>query len=192
MCGGGTRHLIYLIKRQEKRTEIGVPIGAIILISVGELSVRKNHRVVVEALQKLMDDYYYVIVGKGDLKNELESIDKTGRLKLLGYRTDIVDLLHASDLFVFPSLQEGLPVAMMEAMAAGLPAVCSRIRGNVDLIKNGKGGYLYECHDAYGFAEGIKKAYKNKKIGLENLETIKRYDIDNVNKEMKRIYCSHY
>ena len=119
-----------------KRVEIGIPIDAKLLIFVGELSVRKNHKVVVEALQILPDDYWYVIVGKGDLKNELEGLDKTGRLKLLGYRTDVVDLLHASDLFIFPSLQEGLPVALMESMAAGLPCVASDIRGNRDLMSD--------------------------------------------------------
>lgn len=87
-----------------------------------------------EALQKLPEDYWYVIVGKGDLKDELEDLNHTGRLKLLGFRTDVVDLLHCADLFVFPSLQEGLPVALMEAMAAGLPCVASRIRGNSDLL----------------------------------------------------------
>lgn len=55
-----------------------------LLLSVGELSIRKNHRVVVEALQSLPDDYWYIIVGKGDLKGELEKLDHTARLKLLG------------------------------------------------------------------------------------------------------------
>ena len=97
-------------------------------------SVRKNHKVVVQALQELPEDYWYVIVGKGDLKLELEELDYTGRLRLLGYRTDIVDLLHCANIFVFPSLHEGLAVALMEAMAAGLPCIASRIRGNIDLL----------------------------------------------------------
>ena len=79
-------------------------------------------------------NYWYIIVGQGELKEELKQLDKTGRLKLLGYRTDIVELLRCSDLFVFPSLQEGLPVALMEAMSCGVPCIASRIRGNVDLV----------------------------------------------------------
>ena len=71
----------------------------------------------VQALQVLPDDYWYVIVGKGELAEELLAQDRTGRLKLLGYREDVRELLWASDLFVFPSLQEGIPVALMEAMA---------------------------------------------------------------------------
>lgn len=67
------------------------------------------------------------------------------------------------DAFAFPSLQEGLPVALMEAMAVGLPIVCSRIRGNVDLIEDGNGGYLYDCHDVEGFADGIKRIIRSNK-----------------------------
>ena len=78
----------------------------------------------------------------------------------------------------------------MEAMAAGLPIVCSRIRGNVDLIENGKGGYLYDYHDVDGFAEGMKKVLVSKEIGLENLESIRKYDIKNVNTKMENIYES--
>lgn len=127
-----------------------MPIDCKLILSVGELSVRKNHRVVVEALQSLPGEYWYVIVGKGDLKEELEKFDHTGRLKLLGFRTDIVDLLHSSDLFVFPSLQEGLPVALMEVMAAGFPCVASDIRGNRDLMKDSlvKGNELLSWKNA--------------------------------------------
>ena len=119
---------------EEKRREIGVPLSAKMLLSVGELSARKNHRIVIEMLQKAPENYWYVIVGKGELKDSLLSLDKTGRVKLLGYRSDIRELLYAADLFVFPSVQEGLPVALMEAMACGKVCCASRIRGNVDLI----------------------------------------------------------
>ena len=135
--GGGYKHLVEILKRQEKRAEIGIPVDAKLLISVGELSVRKNHKVVVEALQSLPDDYWYVIIGKGQLKERLKAMDNTGRLKLLGFRTDIVELLHSADLFVFPSLQEGLPVALIEALSSGVPCVASNIRGNNDLMDAG-------------------------------------------------------
>lgn len=164
-AGGGAKHLIELLKNQEKRKEIRVPLDAKLLISVGELSVRKNHRVVVEALRKLPSDYWYVIVGKGDLKDELEAMDKTGRLRLLGFRTDVVELLHCSDLFVFPSLQEGLPVALMEAMASGLPCVASRIRGNTDLIENDE--CLFEAKDA----ESLKFELLSNIAGRESWRT---------------------
>lgn len=188
---GGDEHLIALLKRQEKWVEIGVPTGAVLMISVGELSVRKNHKVVVQALQELPENYWYVIVGKGDLKDELKASDHTGRLKLLGYRTDIVDLLHSSDLFVFPSLQEGLPVALMEAMASGLSCVCSRIRGNTDLID--EEWCLFDPNVADEIRNAINTIDKDKLMlsGQTNLDIVQRYSIWKVNSEMQDIIQRH-
>lgn len=183
-CIGGGRHLVNLLAWQQKRTEIGVPWNAKLLISVGELSVRKNHKVVVEALQELPDDYWYVIVGKGELKDELMALDHTGRLKLLGYRRDIVELLWASDLFVFPSLQEGLPVALMEAMASGINVVASHIRGNVDLIDEN----LVSATDAADWKQAIEKAMMRNSLNQENLKRIQFFSINDVDRKMKRIY----
>ncbi len=180
----GGRHLVNLLAWQQKRTEIGVPWNAKLLISVGELSVRKNHKVVVEALQELPDDYWYVIVGKGELKDELMALDHTGRLKLLGYRRDIVELLWASDLFVFPSLQEGLPVALMEAMASGINVVASHIRGNVDLIDEN----LVSATDAADWKQAIEKAMMRNSLNQENLKRIQFFSINDVDRKMKRIY----
>lgn len=165
------------MERRRKRMEIGIPIDATLLISVGELSVRKNHKIVIQALQKLPKNFWYVIVGKGDLQEELMKLDHTRRLKLLGYRTDIVELLHASDVFVFPSLQEGLPVALMEAMAGGLPVICSPIRGNLDLVKDG----LVAAKDIDGWVNAIKSVHS-----VTHLPYI--FDIRKINGAMKEIY----
>ena len=110
-----------------------------------------------------------------------------------GYRGDVKQLLHAVDAFAFPSLQEGLPVALMEAMAAGLPIVCSRIRGNVDLITNGEGGFIYDCHDVDGFAEGMSQIVKKnveRRMREINIERIKAFDKEVVNSRMEHIYKS--
>lgn len=182
--GGGMSNLVALLKRQAKRTEIGMPLDAKLLISVGELSVRKNHKVVVEALQELPKNYWYAIVGRGSLKEELENVDHTGRLKLLGFRKDIVDLLHASDVFVFPSLQEGLPVALMEAMAAGLPCIASKIRGNEDLINKSR---LVKCDDIEKWIQVIESTVttipNEDNCGLENI-----FKINTVLDKMWEIY----
>ena len=90
----------------------------------------------------------------------IEVANKVGldnRVKLLGFRSDIAEICKAADIFAFPSSREGLPVSLMEAMAAGLPVVCSNTRGNTDLIEDGKGGYLVEPDDVEGFAKALKK-----------------------------------
>ena len=177
------------MNRQEKRAEIGVPEGAKLLISVGELSVRKNHRVVVEALQGLPDDYWYVIVGKGQLEEELKAMDTTGRLKLLGFRTDIVELLRSSDLFVFPSLQEGLPVALMEAMASGLTCVVSDIRGNTDLIDNTIGNVV-PARKSISWVKAIE-TMDTKMLRIHGntcAEIIRQFDTAAVMKRIRSLY----
>ena len=137
----------------------------------------------------------YLIVGNGDLEGYLKEL--VAELKLqeqvifAGYRNDIRDLLHVADGFVFPSLQEGLPVALMEAMSAGLPVVCSSIRGNVDLIENGVGGWIYDPRDVDGFAEGIGNLLTaGREFGEQNVQTVRRFDIGTVRDQMREIYDS--
>ena len=184
------------VDRKKMRAELGFDENDFVFMSTGQVSVRKNHEVIIRALSKIDDDRIkYLIVGFGELEEKLKSLTKTlgieGRVVFAGYRRDVKQLLHAVDAFAFPSLQEGLPVALMEAMAAGLPIVCSNIRGNVDLITNGEGGFIYDCQDVEGFAKGITRIAKDdvasrmKKI---NLDRIRDFDKDIVNAKMERIY----
>lgn len=168
----------------------------VVLVSVGELSDRKNHKVILEALEKIEDDYIYIICGQGEKKEELVNLSKKlkiqNKVKFLGYRQDIKEILKASDIFCFPSKQEGLPVALMEAMASGLPVVCSNIRGNSDLIEEKKGGYLLEYNNSYEFLIKIHELISNnslrKEMGEFNLEKIKDFDRKKVNNLMEEIY----
>lgn len=179
--------------RNAKRAELGISEDDLMLISVGEINQNKNQEVIIRAISKLDKEHiHYFIAGKGDKEQYLIDLsNKLGvHLHLLGYRTDVVELLNAADIFVFPSFREGLSVALMEAMAAGLPCVVSKIRGNVDLIEEGKGGYLYDCHDVDGFASGMRKIIEgaDNKMGTINLKTIKKFDISVVNRVMEGIY----
>lgn len=167
--------------RDVVRAALGIAPDTTFILSVGELIARKNYDVAIDALSALDTriKFCFCIAGIGDKEPELRQhiADKglDAKIKLLGFRSDIPDLLHAADLFFFPSLQEGLPVAVMEAMACGLPIVCSRIRGNTDLIDEGLGGYLVEATDTAGFTQALTQcihtsstanmaAYNRKKI----------------------------
>ena len=114
------------------------------------------------------------------------------RLKLAGFRKDIAELHKAADIFVFPSLQEGLPVALMEAMASGLPIVASRIRGNEDLIQNNLGGYLVSARDPEQYAHVIEKAIRNsekrEQMKKRNLEIIENYEQEKVLHDMIKFF----
>lgn len=192
----GYSHLKNSIERKKKREENGIPLDAILLISVGELSIRKNHEIVINALNKINNpNLYYIIAGKGELENKLKRMDKTGRLRLLGYRADIVDLLHISDIFIFPSLQEGLPVALMEAISCQMPILCSKIRGNIDLIEEEK--FLFNPRNIDSLVNCLKQMidtmnYKNSHdppfISNSIYKVSINFDKESVNREMKSIY----
>ena len=183
------------VDRVALRNELGIKESDFVFLSVGQLSVRKNHEVVIRALAKINNPKVkYLLVGFGELEDKLKLLAKdlniADRVIFSGYRGDVRKILHVVDAFAFPSLQEGLPVSLMEAMSVGLPIVCSAVRGNEDLVENGKGGYVYGCHDVDGFAEGMSEivAGKGYEMGRHNISVMKNFDINTVNKIMTELY----
>jgi len=183
--------------RIRKRELIGITNSDFLLISVGELISRKNHIAILKALSRLpMQEIKLIICGRGELNdylsNMIDSLGLTSRVTLLGYRTDIKDLMNISDCFIFPSFQEGLPVSLMEAMASGLPVIASRIRGNVDLIIEGENGYLFDPHSVIELAEKIDKIYSDRELRFKfkenNTLRIKNFDSSVVEQKMLNFY----
>jgi len=186
-----------VVDRKAKRKELGLAEDDFVLVSTGELNDNKNHKTVIQAVHRLNNpSVKYLICGQGPLKNELLSlVQELGlehQVMLLGYRTDIIEINHIADVFVFPSFREGLSVALMEAMACGLPVVCSDIRGNRDLIEDGKGGFLVEPKDVAGFAQSIKSLSENsalsKRMGQHDVVRVRDFDTSIVLRHMKDIY----
>lgn len=164
-----------VVDRDKKRAELGIPLDSYVVVSVGELNKNKNHSAVIKALKKINNpNIFYLICGHGPLKDKLkfliQDLDLFLYVKLLGYRSDIQEILKVSDLFVFPSYREGLSVSLMEAMIAGLPIICSKIRGNTDLIYEGMGGYLVEPDDIDGLVASIEKMVDNRDKSIRFVE----------------------
>ena len=184
------------VDRATKRAELGIPQDAFVFITVGELITRKNQELLIRAFSNAnVTNAQLLICGSGREKEHLEQrmqeLKIADKVHLLGFRRDIYELLKCSDAFVFPSKQEGLPVALMEAMAAGLPCIASRIRGNVDLLKRSR--YLFEPADENMLCQLLNDAANGVQIEQEcelNWETLKKYDIKNVSKEMQSIYSA--
>ncbi len=183
-------------KREALLSEISADEDSIILLSVGELSDRKNHKVSIEALSKLENkNIHLVIAGTGEKREEFLSLAKElgidGRVHLLGFRTDIAELLKSADIFLFPSLQEGLPVALMEAMSCGLPIICSEIRGNTDLIDESC-GVMCPANDVEAFRLAMERLVSDEALresmGENALERSRNYDIKIIENYMKDIY----
>ncbi len=177
------------------RAELGVPQEASLVVTVGEHIPRKNHETVLRAMA-LLDNAWLLFCGVGELTQPLEALarelGRQERVLFLGFRTDVPALLKASDVFFFPSFQEGLPVSLMEAMAAGLPCVVSQVRGNADLIAQGQGGMLRAPLDARGFAEDITRMLlepaMRQAMGQRNREEIRAYGLAQVREHMAALY----
>lgn len=193
----------FVVASQEQKDSVRKMLGLqpddIFAISVAQLIKRKNHTVLIQAAAQLQNPKFHLFIcGDGvqeqELKAQAVSLGVENQVHFLGFRRDVSTLCSAADLFLFASLQEGLPVAIMEAMACGLPIVASDIRGNSDLIVPGKGGYLVAPTDVSGFVDGIRTVTANRETLTEmkeyNLARVRDYSIETVTAQMADIYLS--
>lgn len=182
------------IDREKKRRSIGVPDDAFVIVSAGELNRNKNTEVVVRALKDI-PGAHYVACGVGPEKDNLLKLARqlgvTQRFHLLGYRTDMPEIMAASDVFVIPSFREGMPRALLEAMDLGLPCVGSDTRGIRDLI-DAEGGFICAPTQASIFSKKLKALKDNRKMcidmGKHNQKKVQAYSADVVKKELYGIY----
>ena len=183
------------IDKSVKKESLGISADAPVVFSVGELNRNKNHEAVMRAVAKLDSCVHYVIAGKGALDAHLTELARelgiSDRVHLIGYREDVAELYRMADVFAHPSYREGLPVSVMEAMASGLPIVASKIRGNVDLIKE-SGGFLLSPDDVDGFKNALEKilsdADMRKKMGDFNTVEARKYSYEAIEEAILGIY----
>lgn len=190
-------------EKEEKRKELGIPQAAFLITNAAEFTPNKNQKTVIEAIEQLHNpNIYFVMCGIGEKKAELEQYVKEHGLeehiRFVGFRNDLHEILQISDCFVLSSFREGLSVALMEAMAEGLPVVCSRIRGNVDLIKDGKGGILVSPGNKEDYEAAFRKLYEMKhkeltdfqRMGQINAENVKSFGRSAVERLMENVYIA--
>lgn len=191
------------------RKKYGIPDQAFLILSVGELSRRKNHQIVLDALAGLTrQDVYYIICGQGSQKRFLMKYAKKRgvlkQLRLVGYQEDLTRIYQNADLFVFPSKQEGMPVALMEAMASGLACVVSDIRGNRELIGGSRtcmgnmqlvakaGGICFPLKQPERLQAAVKLLLKEKCLrqacGIRNQKEMEMRALPMVKDRMRKIY----
>lgn len=199
-----------------KKSELGLPQDKIILLSSGELIKRKNHETILCALAELkqnqslsqdgpFDKIHYIICGHGvldeSLKHLAQELDIIDSVSFLGYREDMMDIYQIADAFLFPSFQEGLPMALLEAMAYGLPVICSDIRGSRDLMGRTakealdfcEGGILIKkADDAVSYSQAISFLIKDKEamhvMGINNRQRALEFSSEYVKECMENIY----
>lgn len=182
------------------REELGISPDKRVLLTAGEMIPRKNQALLLEVLRRLNNlSLTLIILGHGKLKDELKAkaraLGVEAQVIFPGYRTDVFRFYGIADLFLFPSLQEGLPVAVMEAMAAGLPVVASGVRGNRDLILPGKGGELLSPHCATDWEKVVSillgDCKKREAYGLYNRQRIGAFSREANETKMREIYARY-
>lgn len=188
-------------RREEKRTELNLGDNDVALISMGDLIERKNYDTAIRAVAKANNPaLQYFICGRGPqeekLKTLAESLGVSAQIHFLGFRSDIKELLSATDIFLFTTKQEGLPRSMMEAMASGLPCVASKIRGNTDLLEGANGGFLCETNDISAYAEAINLLANDKAMrramGSNNLTAIQKFGFETATDAIRKVYDAEF
>lgn len=190
------------VDKKAKCKELKIPKDKKIVMTMAELIPRKNVSGAIRAFAAAdNDDAVLLICGRGKELRKLRELTKELGIKdkviFAGYRTDILEICKIADIFLFTSYQEGLPVAVMQAMAAGLPVIASDIRGNRDLLAPDRDSrsrdYLVDVDDTEEFTKKLnyllKKEKECEKLGEVNVANCRKYfDIELVHDRMSEIY----
>lgn len=186
--------------RQDIRQLYGLPPDSIILVTVGELAPEKNHLLAVRMMAELRDmNISYLICGAGrmeeTLRKTVQRLKIESKVRFAGYVENVPALLGQCDCFLFPSEREGLPVAVMEAMAVGLPVIAADIRGVHDLVENGKGGMLCRRFSVQEYAACVYQMFAGKagedlrgRMGRWNCQRVRAFSKEITGEQMRHIY----
>jgi glycosyltransferase involved in cell wall biosynthesis len=143
------------------RAQLGLA-GRTIVVCVGRLVPGKGHRYLIEAMARVCERYpnaALLLVGDGperpSLERQVHELNLSGSVRFAGQRSDVMALLGMSSLFVLPSFSEGIPIALIEAMAAGKPVVATAIAGNLDVVVDDRFGLLVPSGDAQALADAV-------------------------------------
>ena len=172
--------------------------GDFILIYTAEFIPRKNHELLFSILPQLTEkisNLQIVLCGKGPLLEQYKHFTQEKNVPnvlFTGYTAEVADWCRLSDVLIMPSFQEGLPLAMIEAMATGLPVVASNIRGHRDIVRDGEHGFLCNVSQPTDFIRHITLLYKNpalrREMGQRNVSIAKKFSLDEVLPRMQEIY----
>ncbi|WP_258359789.1 glycosyltransferase family 4 protein [Moorella sulfitireducens] len=180
------------------RSEIGLSASDKVITCIAEMNPNKNHIFLLGSWKKLATRYsdcHLLLVGTGELMAYLqEKVEKEQipRVYFLGYRRDVPRILLESDIMTLTSKREGLPKSILEAMAASKPVVATDVRGNRDLVEDGRTGFLVELGDVPGLAAALERLITDPELraamGAAGRKKIQDYSLEKVLVEMAGIY----
>lgn len=182
-----------------KRKELGIPENFFHIVTAAELNSNKNQKIIIEALAELKDkEICYSICGKGDNAENLERLihehQLEQRVHLLGYRTDMEEILQTADCFAFPSIREGLGIAAVEALCCGVPLIAADNRGTREYAFDNYNSIVCRADNVTDFREAICRMYSDSiyrgMLSSHCRETSKNFSREAVGRLMGDIYGS--
>lgn len=157
--------------RAAVRAQWAIPPDAPVLSVLARLSPQKGLTYLISAMPAILvehPDAYALVVGEGYLRPDLEAqaraLGVEDRVLLVGYRQNVVDYLRASDLFVLPSLFEGMPLSILEAMGAGLPVIATAVDGTPEVVLDGETGLLVPPEDPAALAQSVNRLLSDRQL----------------------------
>jgi glycosyltransferase involved in cell wall biosynthesis len=186
-------------QKKHLKNKLGLGKDPCVVFS-GRFIQRKGINFLLEAWKKVVGNVAtarLILLGDGPLLGEMKTLTRElgigDSVDFRGHVHEVPDFLRAADIFILPSLQEGMPNALLEAMACGMAPVGTRIGGVVDLIQEGVNGILAEPGDSDGLAEGMLKLLRDKHladaIALRSYETIRdHYHLDSIVPRYRDLY----
>lgn len=185
--------------RERLRSELGIAADEVLALTVGNLRRNKDYPNLLTAAREARATFpklRFAAVGQGPLEQEIASLHHDLGLRedfqLLGFRRDVADLMAASDIFVMGSAHEGLPVAIMEAFAAGLPVVATAVGGTPQQVREGVEGMLVPPGDPEALASALVAVASDKKLrtnmATAAAERARAYDIREAMTVQERAY----
>lgn len=184
--------------RRKIREKLGLREGDVALITTSRLVIKNGVGDVIEALPSLPENVKFVILGEGYLKENLEfrikNLKLEERVKMIGYvnHQEMPKYLKACDIFIRPSLSEGFGNSFIEAMAAGLPVIATRVGGIADFLEDNITGYVCEPKNPKSVAEAIKKCMmdpnKGRVVDYAYKMVKERYDWNLIAKMIKEVF----
>lgn len=185
------------------RESLGILPDDYVVIMVARMVEQKNHKIVIASAPEIINSVprvKFLFVGDGRLRRELqEQVREKGLDKYFiftGTRTDIPQLLKISDVFILPSFKEGFSNAIVEAMAAGLPVIASKVGGNPEAVIDGTTGFLVSPDDSSALAKLIIRLANEpelrQKIASASIKQAEKFSISEMVKRTEELYYRLY
>lgn len=193
------------ISKQQAKEDIGLKADSFVFGTIGRLTLTKGYSYLIEAFAQLKEQIpsaHLIFVGEGRLQNELEQqaaeTPYADSIHFLGPRSDITSILKAIDVFVLSSIAEGLPRSLLEAMAARVPCIGTKVGGIPEILADGEFGYLVSPKDDDALAEAMTKIANISEQEREKLikkawqRVADEYSHETVRKKLENIYETEY